>query len=310
MRVAPPPRHRQDLRVPLAGDDEQRAEGRHEQEPLGRRDPRGGAAGDPPQQETRSHDREVDDRLVLEEQRVAHGDRDVRAQDAGQRRARQQDRRGQGSGEQHDRHGDGHARRQRPRGDRPEALARVLAVGVGVPDVVDQVDAAGDQAEQDERDQDREQDAGLRDRARGERHGEHEHVLRPLPGPQPLDDAADQRAGCRAADGSGRLTGDRRDGALVDREVALEAGPRHLGAPGRAGIIAPDTLRDHRRPLPPALRRPSSHLTRGDRRNAAENTPYGAAEAGGSPGRGIRRSPRVHHGPCQPSRSVRSTCRS
>ena len=72
------------LGVALAGDHEQRAGAGDDEEPVGERDAGRDTARDGAEHEAGGDRGEVDDRLVLEPQRVRDGDREVRGDDAGE----------------------------------------------------------------------------------------------------------------------------------------------------------------------------------------------------------------------------------
>ena len=74
-------------------------------------------------------------------------------------------------------------------GDRPLALRRMAPIGFDVRRVVQEVGAAGGEAEADERDDRLEQRGAVRQHAGRAGRGEDQHVLRPLPGPGRADRA-------------------------------------------------------------------------------------------------------------------------
>ena len=89
------------------------------------------------------------------------------------------------------RHGAGAECRPRPQGATghgPAALDRVVAVRLGVDDVVDEVGARCDQAEDEERPDDTQCGVPVTEHARRGRRHEHQQVLDPLLGAHPTGD--------------------------------------------------------------------------------------------------------------------------
>ena len=170
------------LRRPLSGHHEQRAERRHHEEPARERHVRGHPAGDGPEHEAGGHRGELHDRLSLEAKAVGDGDGGIGAEDQGHLSAGQEE-----AGEDTGRHegdatadgqggGDGAGRH------RTVLLVRVQTVGLGVDDVVDQVDARGQRAEEAEGGGRSQRLIGVVEHPGGGRGHEDQEVLRPLAG--------------------------------------------------------------------------------------------------------------------------------
>ena len=171
------------LGVPLGHGHAERAEAADQQEPDGRRHVRRGRAAEHPQHEPGRHDQHLEERDVLEPERV----KERRAQ-VGRRRGDEQrlaDHHAGPDREQRREHGE-HDRvllGQRARGDRPVPLHRVPPVPLHVDDVVDEVHRRRRAAEG-EHGQQRVAEAVIAaERRARQRRREHQQVLRPLPGP-------------------------------------------------------------------------------------------------------------------------------
>ena len=218
------------LAVALAGGHEQGAERGGQQEPARERDARRGAAREHAQQEAGGDARELDDRLVLHAEAVGQLDREVDGQDDRQRGLPQRPG-DEGHDGEDDRQRDRPTDAQLPRRDGPEPLARVRPVGLDVARVVDQVDRAGDQAEQDERDPGADEGGAADLLARGQHGGQDEDVLDPLPrahGAQPRG-ARGRRAGVGGADEGGHQR--------TPRRVAVRRATTAVAAPSSAPAV-------------------------------------------------------------------------
>ena len=155
----------------------------------------GGTAGDGADQIRRRDDADVDHRLVFEAEAVAQLHHDVDGHHQRQVGG-EPPRDAQRCGRQHYRHRVGQPLGHDAGGDRTESLGRVLAVGLDVADVVDQVDRRGTQAEHHEGDRDLDEyvvvvvvSVGA---PGGQRRGQHQDVLHPLPRAHRLDHAEEQ----------------------------------------------------------------------------------------------------------------------
>ena len=154
----------------------------------------GRAAGQCPKHEAGSHAGELDDRLVLEPERVHDVDRHVGDQDeaqlpGGRRRAERHP-----ADEEQDAGHEGHGGRQGAAGHGSVALAGVLTIRVDVLDVVEQIGARGHEQEGEEGHDRGPQDAAVEQGACGGRSDEDEQVLDPLPRSHGGDQRAKRRS--------------------------------------------------------------------------------------------------------------------
>ena len=215
------------LAEPLAGGHEQGAEAGDDEEPARDRELGRDAAGDRAQQEAHGQQGELDDRLVLEEQRVGEGERCVGEHDAEEADVDRQGEASDADGE----HGRGEAaprRESSPAAIGPGPLDRVPAIGLDVADVVDQVGGTRHQAEGDEGEQRRDEDVRLEERAGRQRRGEDEDVLQPLPGAH----GDEQRGGGGPVAGDGLTHRGRRTGPARSRRRSGRSGaPRGTTSP-------------------------------------------------------------------------------
>jgi hypothetical protein len=171
------------LGVALGQDHAERAQAAHRQEPAGRRHVRGGGAAQHAEQEARRHAQQLEHRDVLELPRITEGQAQVGGHRRGEQRLRDEQARGQpGQGAERAEH-DRVPLGQFAGGHRPVPLARVQAVTSGVGHVVDEVHRDRGEAEDGRGDQGVEQPVAPAERRAGQRRGEDEQVLRPLPGP-------------------------------------------------------------------------------------------------------------------------------
>jgi hypothetical protein len=171
------------LGVALGQDHAERAQAAHRQEPAGRRHVRGGGAAQHAEQEAGRHEQQLEHRDVLELPRVTEGQAQVGGHRRGEQRLRDEQARGQpGQGAERAEH-DRVPLGQFAGGHRPVPLARVQAVTSGVGHVVDEVHRDRGEAEGGRGYQGVEQPVAPAERRAGQRRGEHEQVLRPLPGP-------------------------------------------------------------------------------------------------------------------------------
>jgi hypothetical protein len=171
------------LGVALGQGDAERAQAAHQQEPAGRRHLGGGGAAQHAEQETGRHEQQLEHRDVLELPRVEKR----QAQVGGHRRGEQRlgDEQADSQPDQRAEHAE-HDRvllRQRAGGHRPVPLARVEAVALGVGHVVDEIHRDRGEAEGGRGRQGVDQPVTPAERRAGQRRGEDEQVLRPLPGP-------------------------------------------------------------------------------------------------------------------------------
>ena len=141
------------LGVALARHHEERARTRDDEEPVRHRDAGGGGARDRPEHEAGRDRTQVEHRLVLQPDGVGDGDHDVAGDDEREPSAVQRRRDSERQDDQHRRHDLGEADADVPRGDGPRPLVGVEPVGLGVERVVQEVGAAGREAERDERDE-------------------------------------------------------------------------------------------------------------------------------------------------------------
>jgi len=171
------------LGVALGQDHAERAQAAHRQEPAGRRHVRGGGAAQHAEQEAGRHAQQLEHRDLLELPRVQEGQAQVGGHRRGEQRLRDEQARGQpGQGAERAEH-DRVPLGQFAGGHRPVPLARVQAVTFGVGHVVDEVHRDRGEAEGGRGDQGVEQPVTPAERRAGQRRGENEQVLRPLPGP-------------------------------------------------------------------------------------------------------------------------------
>jgi hypothetical protein len=171
------------LGVALGQDHAERAQAAHRQEPAGRRHVRGGGAAQHAEQEAGRHEQQLEHRDLLELPRVQEGQAQVGGHRRGEQRLRDEQARGQpGQGAERAEH-DRVPLGQFAGGHRPVPLARVQAVTFGVGHVVDEVHRDRGEAEGGRGDQGVEQPVAPAERRAGQRRGEDEQVLRPLPGP-------------------------------------------------------------------------------------------------------------------------------
>jgi len=171
------------LGVALGQGHAERAQAAHQQEPAGRRHVRGGGSAQHAEQEAGRHEQQLEHRDVLELPRVTERQGQVGGHRRGEQRFGDEQARGQADqGAEHAEH-DRVPLRQLAGGDRPAALARVAAVTFGVGNVVDEVHRDRGEAEGGRGDQGVEQPVTPAERRAGQRRGENEQVLRPLPGP-------------------------------------------------------------------------------------------------------------------------------
>jgi hypothetical protein len=171
------------LGVALGQDHAERAQAAHRQEPAGRRHVRGGGAAQHAEQEAGRHEQQLEHRDVLELPRVTEGQAQVGGHRRGEQRLGDEQARGQpGQGATRAEH-DRVPRGQFAGGHRPAPLARVQAVTSGVGHVVDEVHRDRGEAEGGRGHQGVEQPVAPAERRAGQRRGEDEQVLRPLPGP-------------------------------------------------------------------------------------------------------------------------------
>ena len=129
-------------------------------------------------------------------------------------------------------------------GDGAEPLGGVQPVGFGVVGVVEEVGAAGREAEADERDQRLQERVALVEHAGGGRRGEHEDVLGPLLGAGGLDDRLERRrSGATGGTSAGRprRIRDRRHRCKGTGRVVVPPGRSH--APSPAKVSAVDSAR-------------------------------------------------------------------
>ena len=144
---------------------------------------RGGGAAQHAEQEAGRHEQQLEHRDVLELPRVTERQAQVGGHRGGEQRLGDEQPRGQaGQGAEHAEH-DRVLLRQRAGGDRPVPLARVAAVPLGVGHVVDEVHRDRGEAEGGRGHQGVDQPVTPAERGAGQRRGEDEQVLRPLPGP-------------------------------------------------------------------------------------------------------------------------------
>jgi len=163
--------------------------------------------GDGPQNEAERDDGELHHGLALEPQAVGDAqprvgrDHDPEAPGADEERGGDGDRDQAGADAQRQ------AGVQGAAGDRPVPLDRMVLIGFGVDDVVDEVGTRGHDAEHQESADDAESGVPVAQDAGGGRCHEHEQVLDPLPGAHPTNDRAQSRAE------AGRRQVDQRHGA-------------------------------------------------------------------------------------------------
>jgi len=159
------------------------AQAAHRQEPAGRRHVRGGGTAQHAEQEAGRHEQQLEHRDVLELPRVTERQGQVGGHRRGEQRFGDEQARGQtGQGATRAEH-DRVPLRQFAGGHRPVPLARVAAVALGVGHVVDEVHRDRGEAEGGRGHQGVEQPVTPAERGAGQRRGEDEQVLRPLPGP-------------------------------------------------------------------------------------------------------------------------------
>jgi hypothetical protein len=171
------------LGVALGQDHAERAQAAHQQEPAGRRHVGGRGPAQHAEQEAGRHEQQLDHRDMLELPRVTERQAQVGGHRGGEQRlgdeqARRQPDQGATRAE-HDRV----LLRQRAGGHRPVPLARVAAVPLGVGHVVDEVHRDRGKTEGGRGRQGVDQPVTAAERRAGQRRGEDEQVLRPLPGP-------------------------------------------------------------------------------------------------------------------------------
>ncbi len=207
-----------ELVAPLAQREEQRQQDRQDQQPVADADVDHDGARRRAQHEADRYGQHVDDDDVLQRPGVEGEQADVRR--AEQAEGRPEPERGPEGGDAEHR-----GRRQRGRHrnragrDRPIPLDRMAAIGLPVRHVVEEIDDAGERAEDDERGE------GIQDRPRvqqplaEQQRGEDDEVLRPLRRPERQDEARGQRP---RRDADARLT---RLGPLDDVRNAVS---RHL----------------------------------------------------------------------------------
>jgi hypothetical protein len=172
------------LGVALGQDHAERAQAAHRQEPAGRRHVRGGGAAQHAEQEAGRHEQQLEHRDVLELPRVAEGQAQVGGHRGGEQRLCDEQARGQpGQGAERAEH-DRVPLGQFAGGHRPVPLARMQAVMLGVGHVVDEVHRDRGEAEGRRGSQGVEQPVAPAERGSGQRRGENQQVLRPLPGPR------------------------------------------------------------------------------------------------------------------------------
>jgi hypothetical protein len=197
------------LGVALGQDHAERAQAAHRQEPAGRRHVRGGGAAQHAEQEAGRHAQQLEHRDLFELPRVQEGQAQVGGHRRGEQRLRDEQARGQpGQGAERAEH-DRVPLGQFAGGHRPVPLARVQAVTFGVGHVVDEVHRDRGEAEGGRGHQGIDQPVTPAERGAGQRRGEDEQVLRPLPGPG----RAQYRY--RPAGAAGRLGPDHLGGARV-----------------------------------------------------------------------------------------------
>jgi len=197
------------LGIALGQDHAERAQAAHRQEPARRRHVRGGGAAQHAEQEAGRHEQQLQHRDLLELPRVEKRQGQVGGYRRGEQRLRDEQARGQpGHGAPRAEH-DRVPLRQLAGGHRPVPLARVAAVALGVGHVVDEVHRDRGEAEGGGGHQGVEQPVPPAERGAGQRCGEDEQVLRPLPGPR----GAQHRP--HPAGAAGRLGQDHLGGARV-----------------------------------------------------------------------------------------------
>jgi hypothetical protein len=171
------------LGVALGHGHAERAQAAHHQEPGGRRHVRGGGAAQHAEQEAGRHEQQLKHRNMLQLPRVEKRQDQVRGHRRGEQRLGDEQARGQaGQGAEHAEH-DRVLLRQLAGGDRPVPLARMETVTLGVGHVVDEVHRDRGEAEGGRGHQGIDQPVTPAERGAGQRRGEDEQVLRPLPGP-------------------------------------------------------------------------------------------------------------------------------
>jgi hypothetical protein len=171
------------LGVALGQDHAERAQAAHGQEPAGRRHVRSGGAAQHAEQEAGRHEQHLEHRDMLELPRVTEGQDQVGGHRRGERLRDEQapGQPGQGAERaEHDRVPLG----QVAGGHRPVPLAWMQAVMLGVGHVVDEVHRDRGEAEGRRGGQGVEQPVASAERRAGQRRGENQQVLRPLPGPR------------------------------------------------------------------------------------------------------------------------------
>jgi hypothetical protein len=183
------------LGVALGQDHAERAQAAHRQEPAGRRHVRGGGAAQHAEQEAGRHEQQLEHGDLLELPRVTEGQAQVGGHRRGEQRLRDEQAPGQLG--------------QFAGGHRPVPLTRMQAVMPGVGHVVDEVHRDRGEAEGRRGDQGVEQPVASAERRAGQRRGENQEVLRPLPGPG----GAQHRH--RPAGAAGRRGQDRLGGARL-----------------------------------------------------------------------------------------------
>ena len=228
------PVERQVFLPPLAERQEQGDQDRADHEPAGDVDVHGLGAGDGAEHEADGHRQHVEDHDVLEPERIRHEEHAVGERDHPEPQ-RQAKRRAEAHEQEHDGEGRRRAARQGARGDGAVPLHGVLPVLVHVGEVVDQVDRAGERAEDGEGRERRPDERAEEVLREGDR-GEDEEVLHPLP---------------RAQRGDGRAELTR-----SQSEPVIEESPRveeRHGLPGAAerGGCGGHVGAPHSRPPPP-----------------------------------------------------------
>jgi hypothetical protein len=213
--------------------------------------------------EERGHGDDVEHRDVAQVERVGGGQHEVTG-DHGEQLQADGGSDDEAAHEQGEAHHDRRSRGYDSGRDRPVSLGRMAAVGFDVAGVVEQVGSARDEAEGDEGERHGERGFGLGEDAGGSRGGEHEDVLRPLPGPRcaheaPHGRAAHTRGGVRAGGGVGRA---RRQSVLRDARLARRGGiqrvrqeERLLASGSDARTLAWRSSRLRGREVTPASRR-------------------------------------------------------
>jgi hypothetical protein len=144
---------------------------------------RGGGAAQHAEQEAGRHEQQLEHRDLLELPRVQEGQAQVGGYRRGEQRLPDEQARGQpGQGTERAEH-DRVPLGQFAGGHRPVPLARVQAVTFGVGHVVDEVHRGRGHGEHGRRCQRVAEAVVAAQRGAGQRRGEHQQVLRPLPGP-------------------------------------------------------------------------------------------------------------------------------